>query len=135
MVLCFMYLLFNFFSGWLYVIRLFQEERHRTKEKNDSVDTNPTSSAVSDMPVSRIREAELLVQPTEDETAVVESAEVSNLTLSILYLVFIKCRPPSLIELNPMIYNTGLTHLGSEASKSSNNFCQKLEKLCIPLIT
>ena len=26
-------------------------------------------------------------------------------------------RPPSLSELTPMIFNTGLTHLGSEASK------------------
>ena len=28
-----------------------------------------------------------------------------------------KWRPPSLSELTPMIFNTGLTHLGSEASK------------------
>ena len=30
-----------------------------------------------------------------------------------------KNRPPSLSELTPMIFNTGLTHLGSEASISS----------------
>ena len=28
-----------------------------------------------------------------------------------------KCRPPKLSELTPMIFNMGLTHLGSEASK------------------
>ena len=29
-----------------------------------------------------------------------------------------KWRPPSLSELTPMVFNTGLTHLGSEASIS-----------------
>ena len=30
--------------------------------------------------------------------------------------IMIIWRPPSLSELTPMVYNTGLTHLGSEAS-------------------
>ena len=28
--------------------------------------------------------------------------------------IAVKCRPPSLSELTPMVFNTGLTHLGSE---------------------
>ena len=31
-------------------------------------------------------------------------------------------RPPSLSELTPTIFNMGLTHLGSDASKYSNIF-------------
>ena len=38
------------------------------------------------------------------------------------FVVKIKWRPLSLSELTPMIFNTGLTHLGSEASKSNSVF-------------
>ena len=37
----------------------------------------------------------------------------------------IKWRPPSLSELTPMVFNMGLTHFGSEASKSLNRFTSR----------
>ena len=39
--------------------------------------------------------------------------EDPNLTRTVIW------RPPSLSKLTPIIFNTGLTHLGSEASISS----------------
>ena len=40
----------------------------------------------------------------------------------------VKWRPPSLSELTPIVFNTGLTHLGSEASiYTSMNDSQTLE--------
>ena len=37
--------------------------------------------------------------------------------MSVLYHIGIKWRPPNLSELTPMVFNPGLTHLGSEGSK------------------
>ena len=56
---------------------------------------------------------------------------LSELFLKTIYKIFIIvleyhiCRPRSLSELVPMIFNMGLTHLGSEASILSTDIIEK----------
>ena len=46
-----------------------------------------------------------------------EGRQIQFIDINILIIFYLyKWRPPRLSELTPMIFNTGLTHLGSEAS-------------------
>lgn len=65
-------------------VRYVQEERQRTKEKNNEMsgDPNQHNGSVSDMPISRIKEAEYLADPQDFEIAFDEN--MSDMTKYII---------------------------------------------------